>query len=29
VTDTWHESVDAALDQAAFEYRGLRWQDVP
>jgi len=27
VTDTWHASVDAALDQAAFEYEGLRWQD--
>jgi hypothetical protein len=28
-TDTFHESVDAALGQAAFEYDGLRWSDVP
>jgi hypothetical protein len=27
-TDTWHESVEAALDQAAFEYVGLAWADV-
>jgi hypothetical protein len=27
VTDTWHASVNAALDQAAFEYEGLRWHD--
>ena len=28
VTDTFHDSVEKALDQAAFEYRGLRWSDV-
>jgi hypothetical protein len=28
VTDTWHDSVGAALDQAAFEYGGLVWVDV-
>ena len=26
--DTFHESVEAALGQAAFEYDGLRWSDV-
>jgi hypothetical protein len=25
VTDTLHESLEAAMDQAAFEYRGLNW----
>jgi len=25
VTDTFHESPEAALDQAAFEYLGLTW----
>lgn len=25
VTDTWHESIQAAFDQAAFEYEGLDW----
>ena len=25
VTDTLHESLEAALDQAAFEYGGLSW----
>ncbi len=28
LTDTWHESVDRALAQAAFEYVGLTWSDV-
>jgi hypothetical protein len=28
-TDTWHESLDDALDQAAFEYVGLTWTDLP
>jgi hypothetical protein len=28
VTDTWHESVEDALGQAAFEYEGLTWADV-
>jgi hypothetical protein len=28
VTDTWHALIGAALDHAAFEYDGLRWQDV-
>jgi hypothetical protein len=29
VTDTWHESLDDALNQAAFEYDGhLTWTDV-
>lgn len=28
VTDTWHESLDTALHQAAFEYEGLNWTDV-
>jgi len=28
VTDTFHDSVDDALGQAAFEYVGLRWSDV-
>jgi hypothetical protein len=28
VTDTWHASLDNALDQAAFEYEGLSWADV-
>jgi hypothetical protein len=27
VTDTFHESVDTALSQAEFEYRGLTWTD--
>jgi hypothetical protein len=27
VTDTFHASVEAALEQAAFEYRGLTWTD--
>jgi hypothetical protein len=26
--ETWHESVDRALTQAAFEYEGLSWEDV-
>jgi hypothetical protein len=25
VTDTFHESLEPALDQAGFEYRGLSW----
>ena len=25
VTDTFHDSLEVALDQAAFEYRGLAW----
>jgi len=25
VTDTWHLSLEDALDQAAFEYHGLTW----
>ena len=29
VTDTWHDSVEAALDQAGFEYVGLSWTDLP
>jgi hypothetical protein len=29
VTDTWHAAVAAALDQAACEYDGLVWVDVP
>lgn len=29
VTDTCHDSVEAALDQAALEYVGLTWTDVP
>jgi hypothetical protein len=29
VTDTWHESTDAALAHAAMEYEGLTWADVP
>jgi hypothetical protein len=29
MTDTLHDSVEAALDQAAFEYVGLSWADVP
>jgi hypothetical protein len=29
VTDTNHDSMEAALDQAAFEYAGLVWSDVP
>jgi hypothetical protein len=28
VTDTWHRSLDDAIHQAAFEYRGLGWIDV-
>jgi hypothetical protein len=28
VTDTNHDSMEAALDQAAFEYAGLVWSDV-
>jgi hypothetical protein len=28
VTDTWHASLDDALHQAAFEYRGLTWADL-
>ena len=28
ITDTHHESIDAALDQAAHEYVGLTWTDV-
>jgi hypothetical protein len=28
-TDTWHESIEDALHQAAFEYEGLTWTDVP
>ena len=28
-TDTWHESLDDALDQAAFDYVGLTWTDLP
>jgi hypothetical protein len=28
MTDTWHESVERALDQAAFEYQDLSWQNV-
>lgn len=28
VTDTWHLSVEDALDQASFEYEGLLWIDV-
>jgi hypothetical protein len=27
-TDTFHDSVEDALGQAAFEYTGLRWSDV-
>lgn len=27
-TDTWHESVEAALGQAASEYVGISWVDV-
>ena len=27
VTDTYHDSVEAALARAAFEYRGLAWND--
>jgi hypothetical protein len=27
-TDTFHDSVEEALGQAAFEYVGLRWSDV-
>jgi hypothetical protein len=27
-TDTFHDLVEGALDQAAFEYSGLRWSDV-
>lgn len=27
MTDTAHDSLDAALAQAEFEYRGLRWLD--
>ncbi len=29
VTDTNHDSMKAALDQAAFEYTGLTWVDIP
>lgn len=28
-TDTYHDSAEDALAQAAFEYVGLRWSDVP
>jgi hypothetical protein len=28
VTDTWHESLDNALHQAASEYEGLNWTDL-
>jgi len=28
VTDTWHASLEDALNQAAFEYHGLSWIDV-
>jgi hypothetical protein len=28
-TDTYHDSIEAAHAQAAFEYVGLRWSDVP
>lgn len=27
-TDTWHESVEEALDQASWEYVGLVWTDL-
>jgi hypothetical protein len=27
-TDRWHEPVEAALDQAVWEYIGLAWADV-
>jgi hypothetical protein len=29
VTDTWHTSLADALHQAAFEYEGLTWTDIP
>jgi hypothetical protein len=28
VTDTWHASLEDALDQASSEYEGLCWRDV-
>ena len=28
-TDTYHESLEGAIAQAGFEYRGLRWVDTP
>jgi hypothetical protein len=28
-TDTYHDSIEDALAQAAFEYEGLTWWDVP
>ena len=28
VTDTWHASVEDALEQAAFEYEALEWVEL-
>lgn len=31
INDTWHETLDSALNQAAFEYEGIvsEWRSVP